>query len=46
MERKTKWFYIPTKMYFDNRKQVKDYLGSTSKFNHALRNKEVIYIDK
>lgn len=41
---KSKWFYKPHNKWFENRKQVKDYLGGISKFNHALKNKDVIFI--
>lgn len=40
----SKWYYKPTDKWFNNRKEVKDYLGGTCKFNHALKNKDVIFI--
>ena len=39
-----KWYYIPHNKWFQNRKQVKEYLGGTYQFNIALSKRDVIYI--
>lgn len=44
MENKKNWYYLPANKWFENRKQVKEYLGGTNKFNQALRKRDVIYI--
>ena len=43
MEKKL-WYYIPANKWFENRKQVKDYLGGTFQFNQSLKRRDVIYI--
>ena len=44
MEKKKVWYYIPHNKWFENRKQVKEYLGGTFAFNRALNKRVVIYI--
>lgn len=44
MENKNKWYLITDNKWFENRKQVKEYLGGTYQFNEALRKRDVIFI--
>lgn len=44
MEKKKIWYYLPENKWFENRKQVKDYLGGTFQFNQALRKRLVIFV--
>ena len=39
-----RWYYLPHKKWFENRKQAKDYLGGVNKFNTALKKRDIIYI--
>lgn len=41
---KNKWYYLPDGKWFENRKQVKDYLGGTLQFSEALKRRDVIFI--
>lgn len=38
------FIYKPTNKQFNNRKQIKQYLGGNNALNRAMRNKEIIII--
>ena len=44
MDNKRVWYYLPEKIWFNNRKEVKEYLGGTFQFNQALKRRDVIFI--
>lgn len=44
MDNTNKWYYLPHNKWFNNRKEVKQYLGGTLQFNQALKKKDVIFI--
>lgn len=41
---KEKWWYKPDNVWFDNRKQIKGYLGGTKYFNQAMKVKDAVYV--
>lgn len=44
MELKKKWYFIPENKWFENRKQVKEYIGGNYEFTKALKNRDVVFI--
>jgi len=44
-EKKTcKWYHLPTNKWFNNRKEVKEYLGGNYYFSIALSKRDVIFV--
>jgi hypothetical protein len=37
--------YLPTNKRFNNRKEIKQYLGGINAYNKAFKNKEIFYYD-
>ena len=42
--KKSRWYYIPEKKWFENRKQAKEYLGGTNAFNAAFNKRDIIFV--